>query len=269
MTDQSRLISIFRDTLAQSENNELLAAKTTAMVAGTVLCPENYAAGETRQKSGKPVIAVTADTSFSAARKEADGKHRVAVLNFASSTRPGGGVTRGSLAQEECLCRSSNLYAALKQPRLLEDYYIWNQIHTDKLATSAVIYSPGVTVFKSDDLFAEPQEPWFDVDVLSCAAPNLSDKLPPDEVSENELREIFEQRIRNILNVARAYDEDVLILGAFGCGAFHNPPELVSEAFRHLLVDEGYGRYFEKIVFAIKANDERNTNLRTFQRTFG
>ena len=38
---------------------------------------------------------------------------RVAVHNFASATNPGGGVTKGSTAQEECLCRCSALYEML------------------------------------------------------------------------------------------------------------------------------------------------------------
>ena len=68
--------------------------------------------------------------------------------------------------------------------------------------------------------------------------------------------------------MAAANDVDVLVLGAFGCGAFNNPPDLVAEAFRKLLVDKGYGRLFKKIVFAIKKNDSRNSNLEAFRTVF-
>ncbi|MBR2255757.1 MAG: DUF2263 domain-containing protein [Blautia sp.] len=37
----------------------------------------------------------------------------VLALNFANAYTPGGSVSEGVMAQEECLCRSSNLYAAL------------------------------------------------------------------------------------------------------------------------------------------------------------
>ena len=267
MADRSRLISIFRDTIAQYENNERLKERTKALLEGSVLCPEDHAVGKTREKAKEPVIVLSADTTYSAARKEADGKRKVAVLNFANAYTPGGGVTRGSMAQEESLCRSSNLYASLTLPQFMKDYYNWNRIYTDELGTSAVIVSPGVTVFKSDDLYPEPQEPWFDVDVLTCAAPHIHEGSELI-VSEKKLRDVFYRRNRNIINVARAFDEDVLILGAFGCGAFHNPPELVADTYRQLLVTEGYGKYFEKVIFAIKPNYIRNTNLEAFQRVF-
>ncbi len=74
--------------------------------------------------------------------------------------------------------------------------------------------------------------------------------------------------IRNILEVAASNDADILILGAFGCGTFNNPPELVAEVFRRLLEDKGYGRFFKKIIFAIKKNNEQNTNLLAFRNVF-
>ena len=135
------------------------------------------------------------------------------------------------------------------------------------MGTDAVIYSPGVTVFKTDDeIPRELQEP-FRVDVLTCAAPyNDPDKRKPASVEK--LEEVFRARIGNILEVAAARDVDVFVAGAFGCGAFRNPPGLVAEGFRSLLVDKGYGRYFKKIVFAIKKNPHSNTNFEVFRKAF-
>lgn len=43
----------------------------------------------------------------------------VCIHNFASASNPGGGVTRGSTAQEECLCRCSSLYFCLNTPEVV------------------------------------------------------------------------------------------------------------------------------------------------------
>ena len=49
-----------------------------------------------------------------------------------------------------------------------------------------------------------------------------------------------------------AYDEnyDTVILGAFGCGAFYNPPELVAEFYKRV-IDTHFKGAFRKITFAI------------------
>jgi len=62
---------------------------------------------------------------------------------------------------------------------------------------------------------------------------------------------------------------DNLILGAFGCGAFNNPPKLVAEIFRKLLIDERYAMYFEKVVFAIKKTGDVCPNYDAFREVFG
>ena len=43
--------------------------------------------------------------------------------------------------------------------------------------SSTIIYTPDITVFKSDTDFPEilPESEWYKVDVLTCAAPNLRD----------------------------------------------------------------------------------------------
>ena len=135
------------------------------------------------------------------------------------------------------------------------------------MGSDSVIYSPGVTVFKTDDDWPVYLEEWFQVDVITCAAPyyNLNKRKP---VSFDKLRNVFFERIRNIPEVAAANDADILVLGAFGCGVFNNPPELVAEVFYQLLIDMEYGKYFKKIIFAIKGREGDNPNLTAFQKSF-
>ena len=108
---------------------------------------------------------------------------------------------------------------------------------------------------------------WFQVDVISCAAPYY-DTQKKKPVSREKLEEVFTDRIRNILEVAIANDVDNLVLGAFGCGAFNNPPQLVAEVFHKLLVGSGYAAYFEKVVFAIKKTRDVCPNYEAFQAVF-
>lgn len=267
MMNRAGLIESFKDTQRVIRTNEDLRDQTLKTRAGTLLYLGGYEAMDPTVKTEIPVIEIIEDTSFHCAQAYTGGDDRVAVLNFANAYSPGGGVTNGAMAQEECLCRSSSLYAALTIPYLLKNYYKWNSRNTGDMGTDAVIYSPGVTVFKTDDVIPQYMDQWFAVDVLTCAAPYYDpDKRKP--VSMEKLEEVFRNRIRNILEVAAARDVDILVLGAFGCGAFNNPPDLVADVFRDLLMDRGYGRFFKKTVFAIKKNNEKNTNLSAFQKAF-
>lgn len=262
------LIEAFKDTQRMIREDEQLNAAAMEMQAGTMLYLSGYNSIKPKVRQETPVIIVEEDTTFHAAQHYAlDGDVKVAVLNFANAYNPGGGVRNGAMAQEECLCRSSNLYASLTMPYILKHYYKWNSKNTGERGTDAVIYSPGVTVFKTDDEIPKIMKPWFQVDVLTCAAPYYdAGKRKP--IPLEELKEIFIRRIRNILEIAAANNVDILVLGAFGCGAFHNPPQLVAEAFRYLLLDKGYGKFFDKILFAIKKNSVKNQNLSAFKKVF-
>ena len=105
-----------------------------------------------------------------------------------------------------------------------------------------------------------PESDWYSVDVITCAAPDLrfAENGRTYRPSQNELIQVFENRWRRILSVAAQHKADVLILGAFGCGAFHNPPEIAVRAFNNI-----YGEFqhsFETIEFAVFTNDVRMPN---------
>ncbi len=260
MIDRAALIQCFADTQRMVREDAGLARATRRMQAGTMLYLPGYAAIAPQHKSADRPLAVVEDTTFHCAGALA-GEGRVAVLNFANAYSPGGGVTRGAMAQEECLCRSSNLYSALTLPYLIRNYYKHNTKTTGDLGTDAVIYSPGVTVFKSDDALPVPLSEPFCVDVLTCAAPYVDpDRRKP--IPHEKLEDTFNHRIRNILEVAAANGADSLVLGAFGCGAFNNPPELVAGCFRDLLVDRGYRDCFRRVVFAIKGGGRNHEVFR-------
>ena len=108
-------------------------------------------------------------------------------------------------------------------------------------------------------------QPYF-VDVITCAAPFFSGSgyiLP-----NGDLQHLFKRRIRNIFEVAIENQVEVLILGAFGCGAFHNPPDVVADAFREILLEGRYINAFDEIVFAVKRTEIICPNIEAFEYRF-
>ena len=66
------------------------------------------------------------------------------------------------------------------------------------------------------------------------------------------------ERIKRILELAAKEKVEVLILGAFGCGAFENPPEIVADIFASLI--KLYN--FETVEFAVFCrNDIKNYDV--------
>jgi uncharacterized protein (TIGR02452 family) len=220
------------------------------------------------QKADKPAnIIVSQLRSFEAAAQYI-GK-RTAVLNFASATNPGGGVEKGASAQEECLCRVSTLYPCLTDQKMRDSFYTPHRKNGNALHNDDIIYTPNVLVIKDDDhnLLSEP----FSVDIISCAAPNLRERPSNQynigdtikvQISDNELLALHEKRARKIFSSAIANGVEILILGAFGCGAFQNDPHIVAQAYKNVLPD--FAHYFHTIEFAIFCNAKNIENYQVF-----
>ena len=201
------------------------------------------------------------------------GQH-VAVHNFASAVNPGGGVVYGASAQEECLCRCSNLYSCLNTPDMWGMFYTPHRAAKDPIHNDDIIYTPGIVVFKTDTDLPElmEQNDWYKADVITCAAPNLRE-IPGNiyncengasaaGVSNYDLQIIHEKRLRRILDSAVMNHADTVILGAFGCGAFRNDPHAVASAAANVLSDYIYA--FENIEFAVYCRPNDDFNYRVF-----
>ena len=274
--NKKELISVFNDTMdfvtTKFSGPTLRAQMSTRIISD----PEDFR-GE-KYYDDQAIIKVTNRDTFTAAKEYANiinstNEGFVGVLNFASSTNPGGGVTKGSTAQEECLCRCSNLYLTLYQEKCIREYYNINKKYMSNLGSDAIIYSRNVYVFKDKDYNMLPVKDRFYVDVLTCAAPNLREN-PRNQyntdaseekltLTDEELYNIHVKRARNILNVAIKNEDDYLILGAFGCGAFRNNPEIVAKAYKDVLQDYMY--CFKVIDFAI-IDGKYSNNYEIFKR---
>lgn len=206
---------------------------------------------------------------------------RVCILNFASATNPGGGVAKGSNAQEEAICRCSTLYSCISDKSIAEKFHDFHRSELKAHRMNALynddcIYTPDVTVFKTDTEQPErmSEADWYQVDVISCAAPNLrenpSNAMNPGSGNESvqikpkDLLELHKKRIRRIFEIAMMYQEEVLVSGAFGCGAFKNPPGIVSAAMASAVGE--YRKFFKVIEFAVFCPPRDRTNYEEFQR---
>jgi len=230
--------------------------------------PPRFSASAKMVLSGKKTV--------EAARPYAAAGKKVCILNFASSVVPGGGVLNGAQAQEESICRVSTLYFALSDPDTAGRFYEyhWELIRAGRMNRrnrDDIIFTPGV-VAVCDDANGEimlPEKEWYEMDVVTCAAPDLRQLGDESQFAPTkaELQKLHEIRWRCILSAAAGHGADVLILGAFGCGVFANPPKLVAEAFNKVLPD--FRNHFETIEFAVYSSSKEENNYRAFLNIAG
>lgn len=266
---------IFRDTEHLYKNNEALQEVVRRSVNSQklILTDDSVEYEVTGGRAGK--VVVSGKRTLEASEIYAKKGKRVCVLNFASATNPGGGVVHGSSAQEEAICRCSTLYPCLNTRKMWNEFYTPHRNADNPLYNDDCIFTPDVKVFKSDINFPEllPEAEWWDVDVITCAASNLrripSNRMNPNagsrkaDITYEELRELHTARIQRIFEVAIANGVEVLILGAFGCGAFCNPPELVAEVFAKFT--EKYRDNFDVIEYAVFHTERETANYKAFK----
>lgn len=250
MTNKNDLIFSFKDTLNIASSEILKTATETAIYSSRVY-KEGFISNAEKCYYKEANIEVISNTSFAAA-KDCCSLGKVAVLNFANPENPGGGVQNGAMAQEECLCRSSNLYPCLCDKRVFDEFYLYHRNLRSFFYSDRLIYTKGVTAFKDDSDVPQlmPENEWFQVDVITCSAPYIARRKYTNQAA---LKELFKSRIKNIFEAALDNGAEVLVLGAFGCGAFKNPPEIVAKAFHEVIEENAYHTKFKRIVFAIKS----------------
>lgn len=274
--DRGENVIIFRDTERKCRTLDKLKAAVDNSTAGQklILEKETFPAPELNRFTEEASLVVSRKRTFEAA--SAYKGSRVCVHNFASATNPGGGVVRGSMAQEESLCRCSTLYFSLNTSEMWTGFYDPHREDQNPLHNDDCIYTPEVIVFKADTDRPSmiPEEDWYSVDVITCAAPNLRER-PSNmmnngdghkavKISDRDLQALHEKRLTRVLDIAATKENEVVILGAFGCGAFENNPEVVAKAARNVI-----GKYmhaFKVIEFAVYCSPQDDTNYRAFER---
>lgn len=86
-------------------------------------------------------------------------------------------------------------------------------------------------------------------------------------ITDDELLAIHEKRFTRILDIALTNNNDVVILGAFGCGAFENNPGVVAAAAKNVV--EKYIHAFRVIEFAVYCSPRDSHNYDVFSSVLG
>jgi len=208
----------------------------------------------TQAQEENRVIVVDGDTlevAYNEYLKLQDGgptNPRIGVLNMACYNSLGGGYKSGAGAQEENLCRRTNL---VKHLGLLEY----------PLDIGTCSFSENVVYLRGSESEGYPR---LDVDqrctfaVLSSAAYRMPPLTPQGHLTAAHAAGTY-LTISAILRTAKEFNLDTVVLSAFGCGAYGNPPADVARLFKFAIKNESFRG---TIVFAIlggyRAGDTSN-----------
>ena len=146
-------IAVFEDTVSVCEKSSRLIESIKTSRKTQIFIGEGEPlsdASKTPRFEKEAEIIISKKRTFEAAQDYAKLGEKVAVLNFASSTNPGGGVVNGAGAQEECLCRISTLYFTLDTDENWKRFYNPHRKARTPLHNDDILYSKNITVFKSD-----------------------------------------------------------------------------------------------------------------------
>lgn len=279
MSNRIERIEVFEDTQSWIKSDADLSASVDRAKKNTeVFFEDDYPVYDARVTYDTE-ITVTGDRSFQAAMRlvsENPGS-KVAVMNFANAFKAGGAVENGAGAQEECLCRTSTLYPLLYRSSLRDSFYKYHHEKNSPVASDSLIYTEGVVICKTDEDLPKrmDKKDWVEVDVITIAAPDLrgSSNMHFELVNGGALlqdAELFGYHVKraiHMLTVAAAKGADVLVLGAFGCGAFQNNPEVVARAYKVALQE--FPKVFKKIEFAVFCPPGGSKNYDVFSKVLG
>ncbi|WP_262315433.1 TIGR02452 family protein [Lacticaseibacillus parakribbianus] len=176
----------------------------------------------------------------------------IGVMNFASPTRPGGGVELGARAQEESIAKATYLLPALRE--FDQTYYAANRAAPNGgLFSATLIYTARCR--QCFDAAGRPLSAHF-VDVVTVAAPN---RAAYPGLSERDTEPDLAFKILQTLRAFKQQGATYLILGAFGTGVFANPIAQVGRLFGTALRRPEFHGAFDAVEFAVfdRAGDRR------------
>ena len=226
-------------------------------------------------------VRVENDDCVVVAKRLIDEGYNPAMLNLADLYTPGGLVEYGSGAQEENLCRRSNLILSLyqfSQARIRQYPDLGLVQHADQYPMderNGGVYSGIVTFFRGPESEGSLlEETPYNIPVISVAALS-GPRIGSDGMMLPQETEITLEKMRTIFRIGMANFHDSLVLSAMGCGAFANPPAHIAKLFHQVIEEDEFKNAFRLIDFAILdgyrtgLRHNPDGNLLPFQREFG
>jgi hypothetical protein len=220
---------------------------------------------------------------------------RPVILNFANANKPGGGWLNGALAQEEAICYRSSLalslrksyypldrseglyspYVVIIREDMASGHALYQLPPTDlpvvSALTVAAIHKPLVSTFRlpwDPNWTGSHDEPLPRGREAREAELLGRHQSPPQWYKKSVFardrdRDLTKSKMRLGLRMAATHDHRCLLLGAFGCGVYANPPEDVAHCWLEVLrEDEFSGNRWRQVWFAVfDLNNEGNYKI--------
>lgn len=220
------------------------------------------------------IVELMSTDSISAGRQLIDEGYNPVVLNFASASNAGGGVLHGCRAQEESLFRCTNLFRSLYQFMPYAGQYgvEMNRRQYPLDRRFGGVYTPYATVLRESrgNDYAFLAHP-FRLSFIAVAAINRHDPDGKRKPLTDRETDLTLSKMRTIFRIGLAHGHDALVLGAFGCGAFNNPPRQIAELFKKVMDSPEFRNKYRKIVFPVFDDHNANgvSNYEAFKEVFG
>lgn len=213
-------------------------------------CPAAPPADEDPARFGVTEVCVANADTLTAALVVGD----AIALNFANASTPGGGYLHGAAAQEEDLCR------------------LLPQLHPSlancpayPIRPDTALVTRGLLAVRTPGTYAPVEAGPDNAGVGECNLVTSAMPCHTPRPGSPEWNTTVRLRVRAVLHAAKRAEYPNLVLGAFGCGAFGNPPSLVARMFIEQLQSPEFAGAFQRVVFAI-IDPKKDGNLEVFSQ---
>lgn len=207
--------------------------------------------------SNPRVIVIEEDWGIATQKLTAKYGKIFAVLNMANANRPGGGCDDGMIAQEENMYRRTNCRLEIPDHEIIGREYTTatrdlingvdgsGKVAFDKTPRYCI---KGPETREGDGYELLSDDKIFPFLELRAAAQDLRPQ-PGSDLHKTFDENLARKKIAAQLETLIANQQRHVVLSAFGCGAFLNPPEIIARLYREELTIRA--KHFDVVVFAV------------------